>query len=325
MACRRTGLHSFLMSAEAVLTDMKPSSFQFCSRDSPLSFHCTWMEAKAMLAGMVIFSFLVPGEVQHQLYMGFESERGGPWALSRLLHDISWMYPILNCCFFTWKVPQCSLSGTTDHGLLLKDNLTNRCGTRWQILLSIKCNTNMPCPKLRLKCWNNRICIWRNSWWHKLSPTFNTFNKLCRHLQWPLFHRPFTLHLQRHQLPQQSPNQHPHHLPSTPTRWSRNCVMSSRTTWPQLFVNFKKNRRRRMNHFHNHQAKFKHLFHFHSLLQVLCKSILQQILLLFQLQFHQLNPKLHQPLHFQVHPFVALVLVPFSGHHQNGVDKKPAL
>ena len=76
---------------------------------------------------------------------------------------------ILNCCFLTWKVPQCSPSGTTDHGLLLKDNPINRCGTQWQIqvyltcllawevsvvdviLPSIKFNIKRPCPKLRLK------------------------------------------------------------------------------------------------------------------------------------------------------------------------------
>ena len=45
------------------------------------------------------------------------------------------MYPISELLFFTWKVPQCSLSGTTDHGLLLKDSLINRCGTqKWQIV-----------------------------------------------------------------------------------------------------------------------------------------------------------------------------------------------
>ena len=110
------------------------------------------------------------------------------------------------------------------------------------------------------------------------------------------------------------------HPPSTRTKWSRNYVMSSRTTWPQpLRANFKRSRRRRLNHLHNYQAKFHHNFHVHFLLHDNCHPIHLQILLISQPQHHQLSPKLHNWL--QIHPSVAHAL----GHLLGVVDPKPAL
>ena len=80
-----------------------------------------------------------------------------------------------------------------------------------------------------------------------------------------------------------------------------------------------------MNHFHNYQAKSLHPCHVHSLLQILYNLTHQQILLTCQLPPPALHQKHHHSLHFQVHPFVALVVALFSGHHPHGVDQKPAL
>ena len=85
-------------------------------------------------------------------------------------------------------------------------------------------------------------------------------------------------------------------------------------------MNFKNSRRRRGNHFHNYQAKSQHLFNFHFLLQDICRPIHLQILLLSHLQHYQLGPKLHHPLHLQVHPSVAHVFVLLPGHRLSDVD-----
>ena len=46
----------------------------------------------------------------------------------------------------------------------------------------------------------------------------------------------------------------------------------------------------------------------------------QQILLITQLRPNKLNQKLHHPLHLHVHPFVAIVLVPFPVIHKASIQ-----
>ena len=149
----------------------KTSFFHRCSSDRPLSLRSSWFEGKghACRYGDFFLYGLWWGSTVHLIHWLLKPSRGlwlelwGPWAWPRTtachVVDVS---EFLNCCFFTWEVPQCSPSGTVDHGPLLTDNQIIRCGTQWQIqvylilvwevsvadviLLSIKSNTNRRYP-----------------------------------------------------------------------------------------------------------------------------------------------------------------------------------